>query len=132
MSKVSVIVPVHNTEKYLEKCVNSITSQTLKDIEIILVENASDDGSLQKCKECAERDSRISVLSYEYGDLSYARNRGVEAAHSEYVAFVDSDDTLYQEAVNLLLKDSFLSLHNLLKQYLHLKSNFLYLQNQSK
>lgn len=94
MSKISVIVPVHNTEKYLEKCVDSLTSQTLKDIEIILVENASKDGSLRKCHECAERDPRISVLSFEIGDLSYARNRGVEAAKSEYVAFVDSDDTV--------------------------------------
>ena len=94
MSKISVIVPVHNTENYLEKCVQSLLCQTLQDIEIILVENASTDGSLKKCHECAEKDSRISVLSYPIGDLSYARNRGVEAARSEYVAFVDSDDTV--------------------------------------
>ena len=110
MSKLSVIVPVHNTEKYLEKCVESLTSQTLTDIEIILVENASKDGSLQKCHECAEKDSRISVLSFEIGDLSYARNRGVEAAKSEFVAFVDSDDTvnpnMYQDLYTFAVENN--------------------------
>lgn len=110
MSKLSVIVPVHNTEKYLQKCVDSLTSQTLTDIEIILVENASKDGSLQKCHECAEKDPRISVLSYEIGDLSYARNRGVEAAKSEFVAFVDSDDTvalnMYEDLYNFAVENN--------------------------
>lgn len=94
MSKVSVIVPVHNTEKYLDKCVQSIKAQTLKDIEIILVENASTDNSLAVCKALAEEDSRIKVIQTEIGDLSHARNFGVKLATSEYVAFVDSDDSI--------------------------------------
>lgn len=94
MSKVSVIVPVHNTEKYLDKCVQSIKAQTLKDIEIILVENASTDNSLAVCKALAEEDSRIKVIQTQIGDLSHARNFGVKWATSEYVAFVDSDDSI--------------------------------------
>lgn len=94
MSKVSVIVPVHNTEEYLDKCVKSIQAQTLTDIEIILVENASTDNSPAVCRELAAEDSRIKVIHLEIGDLSHARNIGVKHATSEYVAFVDSDDSI--------------------------------------
>ena len=107
MAKVSVIVPVHNMQDYLTKCVESIRSQTLTDLEIILVDNASTDDSLKKCQEYACVDSRIHVIHIDIGDLSTARNRGVAAATSDYVAFLDSDDsvapemyeTLYQFAI---------------------------------
>lgn len=105
MSKVSVIVPVHDTERYLAACVASLQSQTLEDIEIILVENASTDNSLALCRQLAETDERIKVLHLETGDLSYARNQGIDAATSEFVAFVDSDDTvsadMYQTLLNI-------------------------------
>lgn len=94
MSKVSIIVPVHNTENYLEMTVASLIAQTLRDIEIILVENASTDGSLALCHKLAQTDDRIKVIHLDKGDLSYARNSGIKVASSDYVAFVDSDDTV--------------------------------------
>lgn len=94
MAKVSVIVPVHNMQDYLSKCVDSIRQQTLTDLEIILVENASTDDSLKKCQEYAEIDQRIKVVHLDIGDLSTARNRGVAMATSDYVAFLDSDDSI--------------------------------------
>ena len=94
MPKVSIIVPVHNTEQYLGKCLASIFAQTLKDIEIILVENASTDNSLELCHRYAQEDSRIRVIHLDKGDLSTARNEGVKIAHGDYVGFVDSDDTI--------------------------------------
>ena len=97
MPKVSVIVPVHNTASYLPSCVQSIAAQTLQDIEIILVENASTDNSLQVCRELALTDERISVLHIDEADLSTARNAGVKVAQGEYVGFVDSDDTILPE-----------------------------------
>lgn len=103
MSKVSIIVPVHNTEKYLQNTVRSLVAQTLKDIEIILVENGSTDGSLALCHEVAKTDDRIKVMHLDKGDLSYARNNGLTLATSEYVAFVDSDDTVKPEMYETLL-----------------------------
>ena len=105
MPKVSIIVPVHNTEKYLQACVDSLTAQTLSDIEIILVENCSTDNSLEVCNNLAQGDNRIKVLSIDKADLSTARNEGVKVASGEYIAFVDSDDTvlptLCEETYNL-------------------------------
>ena len=90
--KVSVIVPVYNTEKYLEKCVESILNQTLKEIEIVIV----DDGSKQKCSdlcdEISKKDSRIKVVHKQNAGLGFARNTGIENSCGEYVGFVDSDD----------------------------------------
>ena len=97
MAKISIIVPVHNTESYLRACVASLTEQTLHDIEIVLVENCSTDNSLALCHELASADSRIKVLSIDKADLSTARNEGVKVATGEYIAFVDSDDTVLAE-----------------------------------
>ena len=102
MSKVSIIVPVHNTEKYLEMAVASLVAQTLKDIEIILVENGSTDSSLVLCHKLAETDERIKVLHLDKGDTSTARNLGLSVAMSEYVAFVDSDDTVLPDMYETL------------------------------
>lgn len=102
MSKVSIIVPVHNTERYLRATVKSLVEQTLKDIEIILVENASTDGSLALCHELAKTDDRIKVISLQKGDLSHARNNGLKLATSEYVAFVDSDDEVLPDMYETL------------------------------
>ena len=92
MSLISVVIPVHNTAKYLRKCIDSVLAQTLHDMEVILVENCSTDGSYELCDELAATDSRIRVLHIEIADLATARNRGVAAATSEYVGFIDSDD----------------------------------------
>ena len=96
--KVSVIVPVYNTEKYLDECINSIRNQTLKEIEIICI----DDGSPDKCGEMlddyAKEDLRIRVIHQKNAGASTARNKGIETATGEYLKFVDSDDTLEREA----------------------------------
>lgn len=92
MALVSVIVPVYKVEKYLERCVDSIRNQTLKDIEIILVDDGSPDKCPQMCDEYKEKDSRIKVIHKENGGLSSARNAGLREATGRYVGYVDSDD----------------------------------------
>ena len=92
MSKISVVVPVYNVEKYLKRCVDSIVQQTMQDIEIILVDDGSKDNSGLICDECAKKDERIIVIHKENGGLSSARNVGIEVAKAPYIAFVDSDD----------------------------------------
>lgn len=90
--KVSIIVPVYNVEKYLNRCMESLLNQTLKDIEIVLVDDGSPDNCPQMCDEYAKRDNRVKVVHKENAGLGYARNSGLEIATGEYVAFVDSDD----------------------------------------
>lgn len=92
MPAVSIIIPVHNTAGYLEKCVGSVRSQTLEDIEIILAENVSDDGSAELCDRIAEEDRRIKVIHLDIAGLSHARNCGFEIATGKYIGYVDSDD----------------------------------------
>ena len=90
--KVSIIVPIYNVEKYLDRCMNSLVNQTLKDIEIIMVDDGSPDNCPKMCDEWAKKDSRIKVVHKKNGGLGYARNSGLDVAMGEYVAFVDSDD----------------------------------------
>lgn len=92
MPKISIIVPVYNVEKFLERCVQSLRNQTLQDIEIILVDDQSPDNCPQMCDDYAKLDSRIKVVHKKNGGLGYARNSGMEIATGEYIAFVDSDD----------------------------------------
>jgi glycosyltransferase involved in cell wall biosynthesis len=92
MPKISIIIPVYNAEKYLEKCINSVILQSLRSCEIILINDGSKDSSLAICKEFAKRDNRIIVIDKENGGVSSARNAGLEQATGEYIAFVDSDD----------------------------------------
>lgn len=92
MPIISVIVPVYNVEKYLSKCIDSIINQSLTDIEIILVNDGSTDGSGLICDKYALKDSRIKVLHKSNGGLSDARNKGIEVATGEYIGFIDSDD----------------------------------------
>ena len=89
---ISIIVPVYNAEKYLDRCLNSIYSQTFSDYEIILVNDGSKDNSLSKCYEFAAKDERITVIDKENGGAGSARNAGVKAAKGEYLAFPDVDD----------------------------------------
>ena len=106
--KVSVIVPCYGVEKYLERCIESLVSQTLQDIEIILVDDVSPDRVPEMCDDWAKKDKRIKVIHKEKnGGLGNARNTGLEVASGEYVAFVDSDDhvaldmydSLYNKAI---------------------------------
>ena len=92
MVKVSIIVPVYNVEKFLEKCLDSLTNQTLKDIEIICVNDGSTDNSLNILKSFSEKDSRIIIINKQNEGPSVARNTGMKIAKGEYIGFVDSDD----------------------------------------
>lgn len=92
MAKVSIIVPVYNVKKYLRKCLDSLINQTLKDIEIICINDGSTDKSLEILEEYKNRDSRIILLNQENSGQSVARNRGIEIAKGEYIGFVDPDD----------------------------------------
>ena len=89
---VSIIVPVYNTEKYIRRCMDSIMNQTLKNIEIIIVDDGSKEECAALCDEISKTDSRIKVIHKENGGLGFARNTGLEAATGEYIGFVDSDD----------------------------------------
>ncbi|MBQ3235624.1 MAG: glycosyltransferase [Clostridia bacterium] len=92
MPKVSVVVPVYNAERYLNKCIESLINQTLRDLEIVLVNDGSTDGSLKIVNEYAKKDSRIVVLDKENEGAGVARRKGVEIASAPYVCFLDSDD----------------------------------------
>ena len=91
MIKVSVIVPIYNAEKYLVQCLDSVVNQTLKDIEIILINDGSSDGSADICQRYLN-DSRVTYYFKENEGLAAARQDGMERAHGEYIGFVDSDD----------------------------------------
>lgn len=108
MSKpcVSIIVPIYNVEKYLDKCLESIINQTLHNIEIILVDDESPDLCPQKCDEAAKRDKRIKVIHKKNEGLGFARNSGLKIATGEYVYFVDSDDYLDIHAAEKLYNTS--------------------------
>lgn len=90
--KISVIVPVYNVEKYLNRCVDSILAQTYQNLEIILVDDGSPDNCPQICDNYVQKDSRIKVIHKENGGLSSARNAGLDIATGDYIGFVDSDD----------------------------------------
>ena len=102
--KVSVIVPVYKVEKYIHDCMSTILSQTLKDIEIILVDDGSPDNCGKICDDYAKKDSRVKVIHQTNGRQGKARNAGAKIATGEYIGFVDSDDwiapTMYEELYN--------------------------------
>lgn len=100
--KVSIIVPVYNVEKYLERCINSLKSQTLEDIEIILVDDSSTDSSLEICNAAAMEDSRIKVIHKANEGAGKARNAALEIAMGEYIGFVDSDDFVGEDMFEIL------------------------------
>ncbi len=92
MCSISIIVPVYNVEKYLERCLDSIKRQTFDDFECILVDDGSSDSSLSICTLHASSDPRFKVIHIDNGGVSSARNRGLDEASGEWVGFVDSDD----------------------------------------
>lgn len=106
--QLSVIVPVYNVEKYLEKCLDSILAQTYQDFELIIVNDGSPDNSEAIIQRYAAKDNRIVSLKKENGGLSSARNAGIDVARGEFIAFIDSDDwidaTMFEEMVGKLVE----------------------------
>ena len=102
MPIVSVVVPVYNVENYLSNCLESIMKQTMKDIEIILVNDGSTDGSGEICKKYADKDNRIKYVEQRNQGVSVARNIGMDVAIGGYILFVDSDDELNAEMIEKL------------------------------
>ena len=100
--KVSIIIPVYNTEQYLSRCIDSILGQSFTDFELLLIDDGSTDGSAKICDAYAEKDSRIRVLHKENGGVSSARNLGLNEAKGEWVVFVDSDDWISDNCIKLL------------------------------
>ncbi len=105
MQTVSVVVPVYNAEKYLPVCLRSILRQSYRQLEVILVNDGSKDGSLAICKKFAAKDSRVRVIDIPNGGVSNARNTGLAAATGAYVQFVDSDDILHRHMVRRMMAE---------------------------
>lgn len=102
---ISVIVPVYKVEPWLERCVRSITNQTYKNLEIILVDDGSPDKCGEICDYLAQEDNRVKVIHRENGGLSAARNTGIDACCGEFIGFVDSDDFIHTKMYSLLYAD---------------------------
>lgn len=106
--KISIIVPVYNTAKFLDKCFESIINQTYENLEIIVVNDGSTDNSLEICRKYASKDPRFVLLNQENGGLSVARNNALKCATGKYIGFVDSDDfiqlDMYEKLLNLIDK----------------------------
>ena len=101
---ISVIVPVYNVEEYLEECLESIKRQTYTDIEVILVNDGSTDGSKEICERYCEKDSRFKLVNQENKGQSVARNLGMAESKGEFISFVDSDDVLKEDMLEQLMK----------------------------
>lgn len=104
--KISIIIPIYNVEKYLDACLDSVIHQTHQDIEIILINDGSTDGSLQICEKYKNSDGRILLINKENNGLAEARNSGFQCITGEYVCFADSDDVLAFDYVKKLIETS--------------------------
>lgn len=103
-AKVTVVVPIHNTEKYLSQCVKSIINQTYTNLEILLIDDGSTDKSLDVCKLLESKDNRIRVIHQANMGLAETRNNGIQLATGEYICFIDSDDYIENTMIEKLLK----------------------------
>lgn len=104
-SLISIIVPVYNVEEYLSRCVNSILNQTYRDFELLLINDGSTDNSGAICEDFSKRDPRIKVIHKENGGLSDARNIGIDSAQGKFFLFVDSDDFIHPNMLELLVSN---------------------------
>ena len=102
IDKISIIIPIYNVEKYLEKCLNTIINQTYKNLEIILIDDGSTDNSSTICDEYCEKDKRIKVIHKNNEGVSSARNKGIELSKGKYIVFIDPDDYVTDEHVEVL------------------------------
>ena len=101
--KISVIIPVYNVEKYLQKCLESIVNQTFCDWELIAVNDGSSDKNSDILRQYAEYDTRIKVINQQNSGVSAARNAGLDVAKGDFVCFIDSDDYVHPQMLELLL-----------------------------
>ena len=119
--KLSIVIPIYNVEKYLDKCVQSARNQTLQDIEIILVNDESPDACPQMCEEYAKTDARIKVVHRKNGGLGFARNSGIDVATGEYITFLDSDDFVdlhtYEHLCNIATEHNLDALYYKFKRF---------------
>ncbi len=99
---ISIIVPIYNAENYLEKCIQSLINQTYGNIEIILINDGSTDNSKKICANYVEKDKRIKLINQKNSGVSIARNKGIDVAQGQYICFVDSDDYISQEFVEIM------------------------------
>ena len=102
MEKISVILPVYNVEKYMDCSLKSICGQSHQNLEILLIDDGSTDGSLKKCEEWAAKDERIIVYHQENAGASAARNKGIELSTGKYIMFVDADDWIETNMLEVL------------------------------
>ena len=103
---ISVVVPIYNSEKYLEECIRSILNQTYKKLEILLIDNGSTDNSRDICDKFSEDDDRVKVVHKKHGGIASARNCGISYLTGEYVSFIDSDDCIASDFYEILLSVS--------------------------
>lgn len=104
--ELSIIVPVYNCEKYVERCLRSICKQTFSNFEVVVVNDGSLDNSLEKCNEIAKEDQRIRVFSIENHGAAYARNYGLQMAQGKYIGFVDADDYIADSMYSVLMESA--------------------------
>lgn len=110
MPKISVIIPVYNVEKYLPRCLDSVLAQTFTDFEAICINDGSPDGSAKILSEYTQKDSRIKVITQENQGVSVARNKGLKEAEGQYIYFLDSDDCIHPQTLEIAYH--FLTAHN--------------------
>ena len=106
MINISIIVPIYNIEKKLNKCIYSILEQTYKNFELILVNDGSTDNSLKICNEYKRKDNRIKIINKENQGLVLARKSGLDEATGKYIIFIDGDDWVHKDLLNILYKEA--------------------------
>jgi glycosyltransferase involved in cell wall biosynthesis len=126
-TKVTVVVPIYNTVEYLSKCINSITNQTYRNLEILLINDGSTDESLKLCELLADKDNRIKIVNQCNQGLAETRNRGIELATGEYICFIDSDDYIDNKMIETLLKTAQQTNADVCEGsfYIHMKNGFI-------
>lgn len=102
-AKVSIIIPVYNLEEYIENCIRSLLNQTYENIEILCIDDGSKDNSAEVIAKLIEEDSRVKYIHQENGGVSSARNKGLESAEGDYIMFIDGDDYMHYQAVEILV-----------------------------
>ena len=103
---ITIIIPVYNTEKYIARCLDSVVKQTYKELEILVIDDGSTDSSYQICNEYALKDDRLKLIHQDNQGLSISRNNGMELATGEYIAFVDSDDWIALNMMEVMIESA--------------------------